>query len=88
MDMTDLKDIRRKLYISVKAHRGGFIFNRHLGSNVYLKDNSGMNITGLLRDAIGAFPFCELKEISGDHIIVDVGGRDYLISGIPGNNES
>ncbi len=80
MEMYELSDIRRKLYISVNARKGGFIYNRGLGSRVYLKNKSGMNITGLMREALGAFPFCELKEISGNNIKVDIGGKEYLIN--------
>lgn len=73
------------IYIMLTAHRGEFIYDRELGSEIHLIDKKQENAAGLVeisaREALKEFPFCEVKsaEVSEEKIRVktEIYGKEY-----------
>lgn len=80
--MVNAAGFKRSLYISLFGHRGGFIYDRELGSRLYMSypHSSGEEIcVAYARDALGCFPGCEVIGVSDEGIRVEADGQTFLI---------
>lgn len=67
-NMDGRSETEQKIYIILAAHKGKFIYDRELGSEIYKVDISGADPVGEIeakaRDALSGLPWAEVVGVS------------------------
>ena len=92
--INQISKIILRIYIMLSAHRGEFIYDRELGSEIHLIDKTQENAAELVeisaREALREFPYCEVKsaESYGEKIKIkmEIYGKEYDIELQEGEN--
>ena len=84
-DYGETEKLLRRVYIALSAHRGGYIFDRTLGSEVYRyagAEDPGQS-EAAVRDARGGIPGVEaegIKTIQGSrYAVIRIGTEKYNV---------
>ena len=83
-DIAEDEEKLRRIYIALSAHRGGFIFDRTLGSDVYrfTAENNGQ-LEAAVREALSEIPEAECSriiKIQGSlYAVIRLGNETYNV---------
>lgn len=82
--VTGTDELRQRLYIMLSARRGQFIYDRELGSDIYLvKDGTEDEICAAARDALASLPEAEVTGVTKDnndiYVAVVCGSEEFDI---------
>ena len=76
----NIPEMLRKIYICLNAHRGGYIYNRELGSDIYsLVGDSGSELTARARADHEKIQDCEVCSAAENYVTVKLYGKEYRI---------
>lgn len=78
----DEEEKLRKIYIALSAHRGSFIFDRTLGSEVWKAEGNGQ-LMAAVREALDEIPEAESEGIitnqGNAYAVIKLGGHKYNV---------